>query len=213
MARMRRVGVVLLLALATAGCGARTETVPGPAAPLTATGTPTSTQSAPSTPAGTPSASPAKTQAPADLRIVTMTGAGLSLTFPVPDSWTLTSSRTAALSRTDVALADKVLLRVDLTARETGTARSGAEGAEAGLSSSRPGYRRLDIADVAGVGDDAVDWLFSYDQDGTPARVVDRQILSGAGMIAVYLRAPTASWARYLPVWQRTATDLVIAPS
>jgi hypothetical protein len=139
-----------------------------------------------------------------------MAGSGLSLTFPVPDAWTLSSSRIPALSRTDVAAGDDVLLRVDLTARGTGTARGGAEGAEADLSSARPSYRRLDIADVPGVGDDAVDWSFGYDQDGAPARVIDRQILAGPGMVAIYLRAPAASWARYLPVWQRAAEDLVI---
>jgi hypothetical protein len=51
---VRRVGMaVLLFALAgTAGCGVRTETVPGPAVPITATVTPTAT---PTTPTPSPS--------------------------------------------------------------------------------------------------------------------------------------------------------------
>lgn len=196
---MRRAGIVLLVALAAAGCAVRTETVPGPAAPLTRSG------SAPATgpvPSGTPA-----------FRAVSMSGSGLSITFPVPDDWTVARSRTADLSRTDAALGGEILLRVDLTARGTGTARDGAESVETSIRPHRPGYTRLGLADVAGVGDDAVDWTFRYVLDGTPARVIDRQILSGPGGIAVYLRAPAASYDRYLPVWQRTTRDLDIRTS
>lgn len=58
---MRRVGIVLLVALAAAGCGVRTRTVPGQAAPLTGTG------SAPAT-------TPATAATPAAFRSVSMTG-------------------------------------------------------------------------------------------------------------------------------------------
>lgn len=191
---MRRVGVVLLVAVAATGCTVRTETVPGPAAPLTAT------------------ASPA-TPAPSAFRNVSMTGSGLSITFPVPADWTATRSRTADLSRTDVKLGDDVLLRVDLTDRGKGTARAGAEAAEAAIEPGRPNYRRLGLETVTDAGDDAVDWTFSYDLDGTPARVIDRQIVSGPGGIAVYLRAPARDYARYLPVWQRTAGELSVRTS
>jgi hypothetical protein len=142
-----------------------------------------------------------------------MTGSGLSITFPVPDAWTISSSRTADLSRTDVKVGDDVLLRVDLTAPAPGTARAGAEAAEARIRPGRPNYRRLGLTDVTDVGDDAVDWTFSYDLNGTPARVIDRQIVSGPGGIAVYLRAPARDYARYLPVWQRTAGELDIRTS
>jgi hypothetical protein len=195
---MRRAGIVLLVAVAATGCAVRTETVPGPAAPLTATGSP-------STPA--PSATPTA------FRTVSMIGSGLSITFPVPDSWTISGSRTTALSRTDVKVGDDVLLRVDLTARGPHSARAGAQATEASIKPGRPNYRRLGLAEVTDVGDDAVDWTFSYDQDGTPARVIDRQILSGPGGVAVYLRAPARDYARYLPVWQRTAGELTIRTS
>ncbi|HEY6745032.1 MAG TPA: hypothetical protein VI357_04865 [Mycobacteriales bacterium] len=197
---MRRVGVVLLVALAAAGCGVRTGTVPGSAAPLTRSGS-------------APSSGPRPSATPGAFRAVSMSGSGLSITFPVPDDWTVAQSRTAELSRTDAALGDEVLLRVDLTARGTGTARSGAEGVEAAIRPHRPSYTRLGLADVAGVGDDAVDWSFTYDLDGRPARVIDRQILSGRGAVAVYLRAPAASYDRYLPLWQRTTRDLDIRTS
>jgi eukaryotic-like serine/threonine-protein kinase len=201
----RRAGIVLLVALAAAGCTVRTETVPGQAAPLTATGSP-----APTTP--TPTPTPSAT--PTAFRTVTMTGAGLSITFPVPDDWSLDQSRTGELSRTDAAVGAEVLLRVDLTARGSGTARAGAESVEASIKPHRSGYTRLGIADVDGVGDDAVDWSFRYQlAGGTPARVIDRQILSGSGGIAVYLRAPADSWDRYLAVWQRTTRDLSITTS
>jgi hypothetical protein len=199
----RRAGIVLLVALAATGCAVRTETVPGQAAPLTATGSPAAT-------APTPTATPT----PTAFRTVNMTGAGLSITFPVPDDWTLDRSSTGELSRTDAAVGGEVLLRVDLTARGSGTARAGAESVEASIKPHRPGYARLGIADVDGVGDDAVDWSFRYElAGGTPARVIDRQILSGPGGIAVYLRAPAASYDRYLPVWQRVTRELVIRTS
>jgi hypothetical protein len=142
-----------------------------------------------------------------------MTGAGLTITFPVPDAWTISGSRTAELSRTDVAVGDEILLRVDLTAHGTGTARAEAEAAEAAIRPGRPNYQRLGIATVPGVGDDAVDWTFSYDVDGAPARVIDRLIRSGPGRVAVYLRAPAGSYGRYLPVWLRTARELSIRTS
>jgi eukaryotic-like serine/threonine-protein kinase len=143
-----------------------------------------------------------------------MTGSGLSITFPVPDGWTIARSTTPDLSRTDAAVGADVLLRVDLTAGGTGTARSATEGLEADLAPGRPSYTRLDIADVAGAGDDAVDWTFTYDLDpGRPTRVIDRMIRSGPGAIAVYLRAPAELYDRYLPVWQRTTRDLTIRTS
>jgi hypothetical protein len=176
--------------------------VPGQAAPLTASGS----GSAPA-PTATPTATPTA------FRNVTMTGSGLSITFPVPDGWAVAQSRTDDRSRTDATVGDEVLLRIDLTARGTGTARAGAEGVEAAIRPNRPKYARLGLADVAGVGDDAVDWSFRYELDGTPARVIDRQLLSGPGGIAVYLRASAAAYDRYLPVWQRTTRDLAIRTS
>jgi hypothetical protein len=215
-AAVRRVLVVLTVALiGTAGCGVRTEQVPGAAAPITATGTvgPSSGPATPSPTAGSSGPTPAATPpvpVPTAFKTVTMTGSGLTISFPVPSAWTVTSSRTDELSRTDAKVGDELLLRVDLTARGTGTAREGAEAVEASIRANRPNYERLDIAEVPGVGDDAVDWTFTYDQAGTPAEVIDRQILSGPGGVAVYLRAPAQFYGRYLPVWQRTARELTM---
>jgi hypothetical protein len=215
-AAVRRVLVVLAVTLVgTAGCGVRTEQVPGAAAPITATGTvgPSPGPATPSPTAGSSGPTPAATPpvpVPTAFRTVTMTGSGLTISFPVPSAWTVASSRTDELSRTDAKVGDDLLLRVDLTARGTGTAREGAEGVEAAIRPDRPTYERLDIAEVPGVGDDAVDWTFTYDQAGTPSEVIDRLILSGPGGVAVYLRAPVQFYGRYLPVWQRTARELTI---
>lgn len=210
---MRRVGVVLVVALAVTGCGVRTETVPGPAAPLTATGSPAATTPPPGTGA-TPSGTTPSGTSPAGFRNVSMTGFGLTIAFPVPVAWTVVQPRaTPDLARTDAKVGDAVLLRVDLTARSTGTARSWVEGNEADNRRLRPAYDRRDVVDIRGVGDDAVDWTFTYNQGDTPVQVIDRKILSGPGEVAVYLRAPAASYARYLPAWQQAVGALVIRTS
>ena len=194
----RRLAIVLMVAVS--GCTVRTETVPGQAAPLTRSGS-----------APVPTSTPGTT--PTAYRTVSMTGSGLSITFPVPEGWALEQTDDGERSRTDATLGDEVLLRIDLTARGTGTARQGAAGIEGDIRPRRAGYTRLGLTDVQGVGDDAVDWSYRYVLDGTPARVIDRLIVSGPGGVAAYLRAPVASWARYSAVWQRTTRDLVIMTS
>jgi hypothetical protein len=210
---MRRLPIVLLVAVAAAGCGVRTETVPGPAAPLTASGTASGTPTGspkPTTPATT---TPPPSATPTTFRTVSMTGGGLTITFPVPTGWDVSRDDADGRTTTDATVRDEVLLRVDLTARGPGTARDGAERNEATIKPRRAGYARLGIADVGGVGDDAVDWTYRYELDGTPARAINRQILSGPGGIAVLLRAPAASYDRYLPVWQRVVDELDIRTS
>ena len=220
---MRRVGVVLLLALAAvAGCGTRSTTIPGAAAPLTGTGTaapartpatggpgtrgPTAGGPAASGSTG-PSAGPLP-PVPTDFRTMTMTGFGVTVTVPAPAAWTSTPSRSAALVRTDVGLADpEVLLRFDLGARGPGSAEDGAVRDES--ATRLEGYRRLGITKVAGVGEDAVDWAFTFERDGT-RQVVDRRILAGTAAVAVYYSAPSALYQRYLPVWERAVRDLAI---
>jgi hypothetical protein len=103
-----------------------------------------------------------------------------------------------------------VVLRIDLSDRGTGSAEDAAVRNEA--AASLPGYRRLAITPVPGVGDDAVDWAFTFVRDGR-RQVVDRQILAGTARIAVYYSAPVALYQRYLPVWQRAAQGLTITTS
>lgn len=212
---MRRVGVVLLVALAaSSGCATKPAVIPGNAAPITGsaagmTPAPITGSAAGTTPA-TPSGSPLP-PVPADFRALTMTGFGVSVTLPVPSGWTGKPSSATGLNRTDVDLQNpEVLLRVDLSARGPGSAEAAAIRTESGTQLA--GYQRLDIAAVSGAGDDAVDWTFTFERDGS-RRVVDRQILSGTAGVAVYYSAPQDLYARYLPVWQRAVRDLEIKTS
>jgi hypothetical protein len=212
------VRVVLVLALAAvAGCGTRSQAVGGAAAPLTASGGPRVSTTPPSrTPAGgTQSPTPTPpAPVPTEFTTARMTGFGLTITFPVPADWQRsTAGSSDALSRTDAKVGDDLLLRVDLTDRGPGTAREVAERVEAGGRANRPNYERLGITDVPGVGDDAVDWRFTFDLAGRPVQVIDRQIVAGTGSVAVYLRAPVEFYGHYLPVWQRTAEGLTIRTS
>lgn len=221
---VRRVGVVLLVALAAAaGCATRPEVVPGNAAPITRSPTPadatppTPPTPAPLTPAPLTPANPTTSAGsplppvPAAFEALTMTGGGVSVTLPVPSEWTRKPSSTAGLDRTDVDLRNpEVLLRVDLTGRGQGTAEAGAIRAESTVQLA--GYHRLGVTAVPGVGDDAVDWTFTFERDGA-RRVVDRLILSGPAGVAVYYSAPQDLFARYLPVWQRAVSGLVIRTS
>lgn len=205
---MRRVGVVLVALLAAAaGCATRPDVVPGTAAPIT--GSPAPAGASPPA-AATPTGSPLP-PLPADFRALTMTGFGVSVTLPVPSGWSRKPGSPTGLTRTDVDLQNpEVLLRIDLSARGQGSAEAGAIRNE--TTAALAGYRRLDITSVQDVGDDAVDWTFTFERDGT-RRVVDRQILSGTAGVAVYYSAPQDLYARYLPVWQRAVRDLEIRTS
>lgn len=223
---MRRVGCALVLALATAtatACGVRPVEVPGAAAPVTATApagtTPTASVPTGGTPIPTGSARPSSTPTPTaslppvpvDYETLRMSGFGVGVALPVPVGWTRTPSSTGGLIRTDVGLeSPTVVLRIDLSARGAGSARDAAVRNEA--ATTLPGYRRLGITPVPGVGDDAVDWAFTFVRDGR-RQVVDRQILAGTAGIAVYYSAPVALYQRYLPVWQRAARGLTITTS
>jgi hypothetical protein len=205
---VRRVGPVLLIVLAAvAGCAIRPDVVPGNAAPITRSPTP-----AGSTPATTASRTGSPLPpVPTDFRALEMSGFGVSITLPVPSDWTSKPSKSGGLDRTDVVLQNpEVLLRVDLSARGQGTAEAGAVRIES--ATQLAGYKRLDITPVPGVGDDAVDWTFTFERDGT-RQVVDRQILSGAAGVAVYYSAPQDLYERYLPVWQRAVRGLRITAS
>jgi eukaryotic-like serine/threonine-protein kinase len=218
---VRRVAGMLVLAVAVAtGCGVRPAEVAGAAAPVTGTGPPPATRSP--TPASSPSSSGPTTApssppvttpppVPEEYQTLTMRGFGATVRLPVPASWVRKPSSTGGLIRTDVDLEDpQVLLRIDLSARGSGSAADGAVRNEAGAA--LPGYRRLAITPVAGVGDDAADWTFTFVRDGL-RRVVDRQILAGTAGIAVYYSAPDPLYQRYLPVWQRAVEQLTITTS
>jgi hypothetical protein len=205
---VRRVGRVLagVLVLAAAGCGVRPEQVPGAAAPITAS---------PSG-SGGPSASGSSGGAqlppvPTGFSPLRTSAFGVSVTVPVPADWTSKPSRTSGLDRVDVDLENpEVLLRVDVTTRGPGSAEDGARRNES--ATRLPGYHRIGITAVDGVGDDAADWAFTFERDGT-RQVIDRQIVAGDGGIAVYYSAPEQLYQRYLPVWRRAVDQLVITTS
>jgi hypothetical protein len=220
-AAVRRVGFVLLLALAAGtGCGTRPATISGAAAPLTGTATPTapatSAPTSPTPPAPTTPMTPSPTPiplppVPTDFRTLTTSGFGVTVALPVPADWTRKPSTPPGLVRTDVDLVDpQVLLRLDLSARGPGSAEDVAARNES--ATRLTGYRRIGITRVPGVGDDAADWAFTFQRDGT-RQVVDRQVLSGQAAVAVYYSAPSDLYQRYLPVWERAVRGLSITTS
>lgn len=205
---VRRVGRVLVgvLVLAAAGCGVRPDQVPGAAAPITATASPSASPSASAGPSGT-----GLPPVPTEFSPLRTSAFGVSVTLPVPTDWTSKPSRTGELDRVDVDLEDpEVFLRIDVTARGPGSAEEGARRNES--TSRLPGYHRIGITAVDGVGDDAADWAFRFERDGT-RQVIDRQIVAGDGGIAVYYSAPEPLYQRYLPVWQRAVDQLAITTS
>lgn len=214
--RVARGTLLAAAAALVAGCSAAPQSVPGQAAPLTAspsatrtTGPATSTPKTPET-AGT-TAAPLP-PVPTAYETLQMTAFGVTVRLPVPAGWVRKPGGPAGIVRTDVDLQDQqVVLRVDLTARPSGSARDGTLRNEAGIGLA--GYRRLAITDVAGVGDDAVDWTFTFVRDGVTRQVVDRQIQSGTAVVAVYYTAPTQLYDRYLPVWEKAVRELVIGSS
>jgi len=222
---MRRavLGVVGAAAVLT-GCATTPVPVPGEAAPVVAvTGSAQSqATSSPTTPTTSPSPTPAPTsrtpQVPPRLpnryETLAMTGFGASISLPVPAGWTSSAHDSDQRRNTDLVppqAPDLLLLRIDLTARGPGSAEDGAKRVEAAITS--PGYRRLAFTAVPGVGDDAVDWYFTFDQDGRGMWVCDRQILAGTAGIAVYLRVPYEQRERYRPLLRTVLDGLRIRTS
>jgi hypothetical protein len=192
-------GLVAGLVLVT-GCAAAPTEVPGRAGPLAVSASPSRAPVA-TRPSGTPT--PPAAYVPHTLRRL-----GVAVTLPVPADW----------SRTDtgrgVDFGDptgNVLLRVEVVAAGAPTARAVWESAEAGFRAALPGYRRLGLADVPGVGDDAADLTFTFDRDGVTRRVIDRGIVVGGAHVAVYYSAPQDAYDRMAPVFDRASRDLVLS--
>jgi hypothetical protein len=211
--RFVRGALVAAAAALVAGCAAPPQTVPGQAAPVTAGPSVTRpTGPATATPKTTETAGTPLPPVPTAYQTLEMTAFGVTVRLPVPAGWPRTPGGPAGIVRTDVDLEDwPVKLRVDLTARESGNARDAVRRNEKGIGLE--GYRRVAITDVAGVGDDAVDWTFIFVRDGVTRKVVDRQIQSGTAVVAVYYSAPTQLYERYKPVWEKAARELVIRSS
>ena len=217
-------------AVVLTGCAATPVPVPGEAAPVVAvtgstqspaTSSPTARAASPSrtpSPTPAPSTSSAAPQLPPPLpkryQTLAMTGFGASISLPVPAGWTSSDHDSDQRRNTDLVppqAPDLLLLRIDLTARGPGSAEDGAKRVEAAITSPR--YRRLAFTAVPGVGDDAVDWYFTFDQDGRGMWVCDRQILAGTAGIAVYLRVPYELRETYRPLLRTVLDGLRIKTS
>jgi hypothetical protein len=190
------------LATALAGCANGPAVVGGSAGPVTA---PT-TAASPSRPAPAPRPSGTPTP-PAAYGPYALTAHGLTATLPVPADWSLTKT-TRGVDFGDPT--GTVLLRVEIVTRSAPTARAGWEAAEAGFRTSLPGYQRLGLADVPGVGDTAADLTFTFERDGVTRRVIDRGIVVGDAAMAIYYSAPQAAYDRMAPVFDRASRDLVL---
>jgi hypothetical protein len=190
--------VLLLAAVLAAGC-ARTDYVPGVAAPPTrsVSGTPTPAPSrvAPvPTPSGTPT--PPTSSSPYPLERL-----GTVLEVPVPDTW---SVRPTEQNR-GVEFGDPtgtVRLRLEITPKIAPTARESWEVAERDFAI--PGYRRLGlIEDGAGT----AELSFTFVTDG-PRRAIDRGIVHRDTWVVVYYSAPQSLFTRFKPVYDRMIRDM-----
>lgn len=213
-----RRGPVLLVAAAAlvAGCAAAPQVVPGSPAPLApAPATPTRSSAPPassSPPAGSTSSSPPASRPapvlPAAYETFELEGQGVTVALPVPTGWRRTPN-TAGYDFVDPT--GRLLLRLNLTAREPGTVRQAWERLEPSVARKLTNYRRLDARDVPDFFDGALDWTFRYDDPTGEQQVVDRLLVAGAAGVAIYFRAPRADFARLLPIWDRAQQGLAVS--
>jgi hypothetical protein len=200
-----------LLVTLLAGCAAAPTRIAGDPAPLTASGSASLPANASgASPTSPPSTSPASTASPIVPPSYTpfrLSGAGVTISVPVPTGW----QRSGNATRVDFRDATgQILLRVELQQRMASTARQAWEAADRNARATFQGYRLLGITDVPGVGDSAADWRFSFERDGVRRRVVDRGILSGDAGLAVYYSAPEPHYRRLAPVWDTAIAGLSI---
>lgn len=209
-----------LVVLSLTGCAAAPTRIAGDPAPLIGSGSarPASSGPAgsPTSPSSSPSSSPPTSTAaaepvvPASYTRFQFSGAGVTVSLPVPAGW----QRTGTATRVDFRDATgQILLRVELGARTSGTARQEWQAADTNARSTFEGYRLLGITDVSGAGDNAADWRFSFERDGVRRRVVDRGIRSAGAGLAVYYSAPEPQYSRLTPVWDTAIAGLSISPS
>jgi hypothetical protein len=210
---VRRVGLVAaVLAAALAGCTPPPpERVPGDPAPVTAA------------PSGGTALAPAPTRrpgspTPASVPLLPtgyegfeLTGHGVTARLMVPSGWLRKpiSARPGAVGTDFVDPSGLQLFRVEIVARVGDrTARQGFEAYEPTVR--LPDYRRLDLIDVPGVGESAVDWSFTFEGAGGLRQVVDRMVVQGPAAVAVYYRTVQRDFERLVPIWQHAVARLVI---
>jgi hypothetical protein len=210
---VRRVGpVAAVLAAALAGCTPPPpERIAGNPAPVTVapTGAPTPAPTgSPGSP--TPSGVP---QLPGGYQGFELTGHGVTARLPVPSGWSRRPipARPGAVGTDFVDPTGVQLLRVEIIARVGDrTARQGFEAYEPAVGLAD--YRRLNLVDVPGVGESAVDWSFTFRGAGGLQQVADRMIVQGSAAIAVYYRTLQRDFERLAPIWRYAVDRLVIEP-
>lgn len=215
-ARSLRGGLLAAAAALVAGCAAAPQVVPGNPAPLTPVpATPTRSSAPPagsSAPAGTTPSSPTASRPapalPAAYGTFELDGQGVTVALPVPTGWRRTPN-TAGYDFVDPT--GRLLLRLNLTAREPGTVRQSWERLEPPVDRKLTNYRRLDARDVPDFFDGALDWTFRYDDPTGEQQVVDRLLVAGPAGLAIYFRAPRADFGRLLPIWDKAVGGLAVS--
>ena len=208
---MRRLGlVVVVLAAALAACTPPPERVPGDPAPVTV-GSSGGTAPAlgPTRPPG--SATPAGVpQFPIGYEVFEETGHGVRARLAVPSGWSRTPiTHDGAVGTQFVDPSGAQKFRVEIVARvDHRTARQGFEAYEPTVRLRD--YRRLDLIDVPGVGESAVDWSFSFTEDHGRRQVVDRMLVQGSAAVAVYYSTTQQDFERLMPIWQQAVERLVV---
>jgi len=208
---VKRLGlVVVVLAAALAACTAPPERVPGDPAPLTVGPTGgTAPALGPTRPSG--SATPAGVpQLPTGYEVFEATGHGVTARLTVPSGWSrtpITHDGAVGTQFVDPSSAQK--FRVEILARADGrTARQGFEAYEPTVRLAE--YRRLNLVDVPGVGESAVDWSFTFTDDQGRRQVIDRMLVQGSAAVAVYYSTTQRDFERLMPIWQQAVERLVI---
>jgi hypothetical protein len=208
---VRRLGlVVVVLAAALAACTSPPERVPGDPAPV-AVGSSGGTASAggPTRPAG--SATPAGVpQLPTGYEVFGVTGHGVRARLIVPSGWSRTPiTHDGAVGSQFVDPSGAQKFRVEILARvDRRTARQGFEAYEPTVRLRE--YRRLNLVDVPGVGESAVDWSFSFTEDDGRRQVVDRMLVQASAAVAVYYSTTQQDFERLRPIWQQAVERLVV---
>ena len=209
---MRQLGlVVVVLAAALVACTSPPERVSGAPAPVTVgPNGGTAPALGPTRPPG--SATPAGVpQFPTGYEVFEVTGHGVRARLTVPSDWSRTPiTHDGAVGTQFVDPSGAQKFRVEILARvDSRTARQGFEAYEPTVRLRE--YRRLDLVDVPGVGESAVDWSFSFTDDHERRQVIDRMLVQGSAAVAVYYSTTQRDFERLMPIWQQAVERLVIA--
>lgn len=174
---MRRVGTLIALVLALAGC-ASTQRLSGAVGPVNATTAPSATRT------------PQVAYVPYKYDQSQGNTTGTLVQMMVPN-WPQSSG---APRRNTYDPTGQILLRLDFT-QNAGTAKGNWITESQTFAGEHPSYRQIgDISDVSCPpgATDCANWEFTFDQNGVTRQVIDRGIVSSSIGFAVYISAPVA---------------------